>query len=154
MFKEMIAGVLGIIEMFKQMIAGVLSIIVLIVLLLSSFISTFTYPDYHCDVNEVKSVSIVRLDDYVQSEYRYNYTVLAEITDVDTFLDRLNHVKNRGRMGMTSLFEGDVVIRIEYQNGDYDLLQQYAQRFNRNGDNQVGWYEFDEEFEQLLTDYQ
>jgi len=49
---------------------------------------------------------------------------------------------------------GLVVVRIDYSNGDYDLVHQDAQRFHRSGVNQYGFFFFDDEqFNALISDY-
>ena len=110
---------------------------------------------YYCDVDEVESVQIVRLDEYVEGEYRYEYELLSEISDVQTFISRLNKLKHSVNWGdPMPMYTGDVVIKIDYRNGDYDLLRSNAQWFNRSGINNYGYFFFREEpFESLISDY-
>ena len=50
--------------------------------------------------------------------------------------------------------ESYVVVRIEYLNGDFDLIHPDAQCFNKNGTNNYGYFFFDDEqFETLISDY-
>lgn len=110
---------------------------------------------YACEVDSVESVQIVKLDKYVEGEYRYEYTVLSKIADRATFVAKLNHLKHSVNWGEPSQLDiGYVVIRIEYLNDDYDLLYPNAQWFNRSGVNQYGYFFFDEEqFNSLISDY-
>lgn len=110
---------------------------------------------YVCEVDEVKSVQIISLDVYVENEYRYEYTVLCEITDKEVFVEQLNDLKQTVNWGEPKQFnEGYTVIRIEYFNGDYDLIYSNAQWFNRAGTNQNGYFFFDKtQFDEFISDY-
>ena len=110
---------------------------------------------YTCDVNAVESVQIVRLDKYVEGEYTYEYTVLCEITERSRFIEQLNDIKHSVNWGEPSQMDmGCVVIRIDYLNGDYDLLYPNAQCFHRSGVNQYGYFFFDkEQFDEQISDY-
>ena len=110
---------------------------------------------YECPVDEVERVQIVKLDKYVTGEYRYEYIVLSEISDYYDFIERLNNIKCGVNLGEPIvLHEGYIVIKIDYINGDFDLLYDGAQWFNRDGINNTGFYVFDEEqFETLIEDY-
>jgi hypothetical protein len=47
-----------------------------------------------------------------------------------------------------------IVIKIDYSNGDFDLIHPDAQCFNRSGVNQYGYFFFDDEqFNSLISDY-
>ena len=60
---------------------------------------------YVCEIDEVESVEIIRLDEYIEEEYRFEYTVLSQISDYTTFVERLNEVKHSVNWGdpITSL---------------------------------------------------
>lgn len=115
----------------------------------------FSPQKYVCDENEVESVQIVKLDKYVDDELRFEYTVLADIVDQSTFIKRLNDLKHSVNWGdPTVLGEGYIVIKIDYLNGDYDLVNYYAQFFHRKGVNNSGHFFFDkDEFDLLISDY-
>ena len=72
-----------------------------------------------------------------------------------TFVNRLNHIKHSVNWGDPLLLDVQyVVIRIDYLNGDYDLLHPDAQCFNRSGINHSGFFFFDDEqFYALIDDY-
>ena len=115
----------------------------------------FGNRQYVCEVNDVQSIQIVSLDKYIEGEYRYEYTVLCEIDDHAKFVEQLNDLKHSVNWGEPGqLDEGYVVIRIDYLNGDYDLLYPNAQWMNRSGENQYGYFFFDEEqFDALISKY-
>lgn len=110
---------------------------------------------YYCDVDEVESVQIVKLDEYVEGEYRYEYELLSEISDVQTFISRLNKLKHSVNWGEPmTMYTGDVVIKIDYRNGDFDLIHSFSQLFSRSGEINQGYFVFRKEpFESLISDY-
>ena len=129
---------------------------VLLVLLLSScgFYSLIDTRKYTCDVSEVQSVQIVRLED-IEPYYQFDYTVLFEITDYITFVDQLNNIETYVKWGTPHVMNvEDIIIRIEYQNGDYELISRGVQCFCRSGTFTDGHFVFDEsEFEALIEKY-
>lgn len=130
----------------------VLCIVILLTLLCCSC-GLFGDQEYVCKVEDVASVQIIRLDKYVEGEYRYEYTVISQIDDVESFVSQLNDVKHSVNGGdPRQMNEGYVVIRIDYNNGDFDLIHPDAQCFNRSGKNQYGYFFFDEEqFNELIS---
>lgn len=110
---------------------------------------------YDCNLDDVESIQIVRLDEYIQEEYRYEYTILSQISDCKTFVSRLNELEHRVNWGEPSVMEIQyVVIKIDYRNGDFDLIHPSAQLLNRSGVNQAGYFFFDnEQFNLLISDY-
>lgn len=109
---------------------------------------------YVCDAEEVKSVQIVRLED-IEPYYQFDYTVLFEITDYITFVDQLNNIETYVKWGTPHVMNvEDIIIRIEYQNGDYELISRGVQCFCRSGTFTDGHFVFDEsEFEALIEKY-
>lgn len=110
---------------------------------------------YECPVDEVSSVQIIVFDRSATKNYPYGYAVLREIKDYSEFIKRLNDIKTSTVWNDPKpLSDGAIVIKIDYVNGDFDLLDSNAQRFNRNGKNNYGHYVFDEEqFDSLIVDY-
>ena len=110
---------------------------------------------YSCDVNEVETINIVMLNEYVKDDYSYKYTVLSQISDCSTFVDQLSKVDHTVNWGDPRQLQVQcVAIRIDYLNGDFDLIQPDAQIFNRSEVNQYGYYFFDDEqFDKLIADY-
>ena len=110
---------------------------------------------YICNSDEVKLAQIVRLVEYKEDTLSYKYTVLAEISDVATFAEQVNNLEHQVNWGEpTSVQDGFVVIRIEYHNGDYDMIHPYAQFIKRSGVFKSSYFFFDnEEFDSLVSKY-
>lgn len=127
-------------------------LIIAILTLLFCSCGLFGDQRYVCNVEEVDSIQIVRLDKYVEGEYRYEYTVLAEISDLETFVNRLNGIEHSVNWGdPRQLNTQYVVVKIDYRNGDYDLIHQDAQWIAGGS---YGYFFFDDEqFEALISDY-
>ena len=115
----------------------------------------FGPQEYICKVDDVKSVQIVSLGEYVEDEYRYDYTVLYEIEDCVLFVEELNELKHSVNWGDPMVLNvGYTVIRIEYTNGDFDFIHSSAQLFNRSEKNDSGFFFFDkEQFDALISEY-
>ncbi len=62
-----------------------LCILCIILMMLCCSCGMFGRQKYVCEVDNVKSVQIIRLDEYVKGEYRFEYTVLSNISDYKTF---------------------------------------------------------------------
>ena len=127
----------------------------IMLMLLCSACGLFGPQKYVCDVDEVETIQIVKLDDYVEGEYRYEYTILTQITDYKSFVARLNGLKHSVNWGdPQQLYEGYVVIKINYRNGDFDLVHPSAQWFSRSGAIRTGYFFFDEkQFDALISAY-
>ena len=127
----------------------------MILILLCCSCGLFGPQEYVCNVAEVESVQIVKLDRYVEGEYRFDYSVLAQISDCDTFVSRLNQLDHSVNWGDPRPMEVQyIVIKIDYSNGDFDLIHPDAQWFNRSGSNQSGYFFFDDgQFNSLISDY-
>lgn len=132
-----------------------LCILCIIVMFFCSACGFFGEQRYICDVGKVESVRIIRLDKYIEGEYRYEYTVLSQISEYVTFVDQINRMEHSVNWGdPQQMDEQYVVIRIDYNNGDFDLIHPDAQCFNRSGVNQYGYFFFnDEQFDALISNY-
>ena len=110
---------------------------------------------YSCNVDEVDTVQIVQLDKYVEGEYRFEYSVLCEITDKAAFIDRLNDIDYSINWGDPYVIEvGYIVIKVNYLNGDFDLVYSNSQWLHRSGKNNSGYVCFDKgNFDTLLSEY-
>ena len=110
---------------------------------------------YVCDIEKVDSIRIVQLDKYVEGEYRYEYTILSQISDYETFVGHLNELEQSVNWGEPNQMDVRyIVVKIDYSNGDFDLIHSDAQCFNRSGVNQYGYFFFDDEqFNSLISDY-
>lgn len=127
----------------------------IILMLLCRSCGLFGDQRYFCDVEKVDSIQIVQLDQYVEGEYRYEYTILSQITDFETFVLHLNELDHSVNWGDPRQMDVQyIVIKIDYSNGDFDLIHPDAQCFNRSGVNQYGYFFFDDEqFHSLISDY-
>jgi hypothetical protein len=89
-------------------------------------------------------------------KYDFNYTVLCEVVDCVTFVERLISIKQSVNWGDPyTLNTGYIVICIEYENGDYDWVYSNTQSKIRDGKSTGGGYIcFEkEQFTALLNDY-
>jgi len=129
---------------------------IILLLCLASMLSCcscglFGARKYVCEVENVDSIQIVRLDQYIEEELRYEYTVLSQIVDYEAFVCELNEVEHSVNWGDPRQMDiGYVVIKINYINGDFDLLHPDAQCFHRSGKNQYGYFFFDDAAFNLL----
>lgn len=138
----------------KSLIVGMLFIVLI---LLCNGCGLFGSQQYTCLTDNVQSVQIIRLDAFMTEELRYEYTVLCEIEDNKAFLEQVNSLKqsvNWGEPVPLTLYVGEIVVKINYLNGDYDFLHNRAQTFYTDGAIYCGYFFFDkEEFERLISDY-
>ena len=110
---------------------------------------------YVCKVDDVKSVQIVRLGEFLNEDNKFEYTLLAEISNYKGFVEQLNKID-------CSVWWGDpypigtsfVVIKIEYTNGDFDLIDSTTQLFYRSGKYASGYFDFDDgQIKKLINAY-
>ena len=137
----------------KKHLLKIFAMCIITVVVLSS--CYWSYPPYICDVKQVKSVEIVTLHKFIKEEHRYGYTVIEQVSDYSTFVNNLNKVE-QSIIGSPPpvLNENDTVIKIDYLNGDYDLIHQDAQCFCRSGQIEGGHYFFeDDQFNALISGY-
>ncbi len=109
---------------------------------------------YTCEAYNVEAIEIIQLGELNEDKNEYDYTVLREIEDISTFVNRLNELKQRERYWGAAYFLADyVVIKIDYPNGDYDMLHHTAQLFYRDGVYTYEGFIFDmEQFNSLVSD--
>lgn len=136
-----------------RQIGSVFCVLCIILMLLCCSCGFLGDQEYVCEIDKVESVQIVRLEKYVEGEYRYEYTVLSQISNHATFVDQLNDLKHSVNWGEPSQLDvGYVVIKIDYLDGDFDLLYSNAQWFHRSGVNQSGYFFFNkEQFDALIS---
>ncbi|MBQ8235477.1 MAG: hypothetical protein IJZ37_02185 [Clostridia bacterium] len=111
--------------------------------------------EYVCDHDTVESVEIVKIGEYSKEKNRYDYEVLSIVSDHPSFVQRLNNIECSEVFREPTVFEtGEVIIKIEYFDGDYDLLGSNAQLFERSGEKSGGYFSFDQkQFDALISDY-
>lgn len=127
----------------------------IILMVLCSSCGLFGPQRYTCNVDEVESVQIVIFEGYNNIEEKFIYTILSQISDYETFVERLNKVEHSVNWGDPRVIKvQDVVIKIDYRNGDFDLLHADAQLVNRSGESNSGYFFFDDEqFNALVSEY-
>ena len=112
---------------------------------------------YVCDADMVESIQIVELGKWNNEIWDFEHFVLAEVTDISSFAERLNMVKHSVNWGEPIRFqEGNIIIKICYLNGNIDEIYHLAQNFyiSANMRWNDGFFIFDEEqFESLISDY-
>lgn len=115
----------------------------------------FLLPDqhYHCRAEDVQSVQIVRF--WGVSEGEYDYTILCDVEDKDDFIRKLNDISQNINWGDSyGIYPGYIVIRVEYINGDCDLVYSNAQYIEREGKQGGGYACFNkEQFNALIETY-
>lgn len=125
------------------------------VLLMILFVGCGFFGDqqYVCEIEDVVLVQIVRLNDIGEGGYNFNYTVLKEISKREEFVNCLTKMKQRVNWGEPSVLEeGNIVVRVEFSNGDYDLIYHNIQLKHRSGTNHTGYIFFDEkQFKELIS---
>lgn len=136
-------------------IKPILILFVVVFVLLPVSCQLLAGDEYECNVEKIKSVEIVRLGEWPEEGDIYDYTVLATVTDCVDFGNRLNRIKYTVNWGGPSIFIVDeVAIKIEYVDGDYDLINDRAQVFNRSGKIDSGYFFFNEkQFDALMSEY-
>lgn len=111
-----------------------------------------TYTDR---LDEIQKITIVELLEYDSDTYTYSEKQLREVLDVNVFMDEMLALKCDSNWGDPQQLQiGDVVIKLVYDNGDFDLINWRAQIKRRSGTNRYGYMIFDEkEFDLLLSKY-
>ena len=140
--------------------------LILTVIILFSCTACFAFIpiNYSCDIDTVESIQIIELgqrDDSEQWAVQTDedaYTVLVEVEDDIIFAKRLNELIMDplhlilGDPPM--LFKGYIVIRVNYKNGDYDLVKDGLQVLCRSGEYDYQYGQFISwQYEALLSDY-
>ncbi|MBR7116901.1 MAG: hypothetical protein IKC87_04250 [Clostridia bacterium] len=132
-------------------------LLIIIVLSLSSC-AFFAGERYVCEVYEVESVQIVRLDAFNEEDATFEFVELVNVEDPISFVERLNaipnHVNNSIIGSPNFLQLGMLVIKINYRNSDYDLIDILSQHFYRSDECDYGDFVFDyDEFIALVQEY-
>ena len=108
---------------------------------------------YICDITLVESVQIVEI--YNFDVNHHDCTVITTISDYTEFINRLNKLKHSVNWGDPSVMELNIpVVKINYSNGDFDLIHCGSQIFCTSGRYNTGYFFFDQEqFQDLISDY-
>ena len=132
-----------------------ISVLSLMAMLLSCSCGFFSPQKYVCNIDEVETIEIVKLGEFVEAKNDYEYTVISTISDKEKFVERLNNIKHSVNWGDPGVMKkGYIVIKICYKNGDSDLIYRNAQSFVRSDKWQTGFFFFDiDQFNALISDY-
>lgn len=125
----------------------------IVIMLLCCSCGLFSPQRYVCDAQEVSSIQIVRIGEITVGEF--DYTVLSQISDHETFVKCLNEVDHSVNWGDPYPMDvGFIAIRIEYMNGDCDYINSDAQWFVKSESIKTGYFFFDDEqFNSLVSKY-
>ncbi|MBR2615634.1 MAG: hypothetical protein IKC69_03035 [Clostridia bacterium] len=109
-------------------------------------------------LDEIESISIVELGEYREERFAFSEKLLAEIPDPEEFKEKLADLDYKQIHGdPMGLKTGDVVIKIVYDNGDFDLIDRAAQLKYRAGRKKFvnyGYTAFEKEgFKALMGQY-
>lgn len=139
-------------------------LIALILLAVPFFQSCTRETQYHFlnDVGEIYSVEIVRVGDDRQTATPSTpeLDIITSISNIDVFLQDFYDLDCRSRFGdPRSINTGDIAIKFQYKNGDYELIAWHGGQSEYIHSRQAyryycGCFSFDEtQFESLLLKY-
>ncbi|MBQ4594129.1 MAG: hypothetical protein IJA81_05830 [Akkermansia sp.] len=98
------------------------------------------------DVSEISAIEIVQLVGYNLDSYEFIENTLVTIENHETFIDEFSKLKCKTHYSEPhSLEEGEVVIKVTYNNGEYELIHAKAQYRCRVKNRGYGYQIFDEE---------
>jgi len=111
--------------------------------------------DFLYSVDEISAIEIVQVDE--ESQEGFQQTMLAEIEDIETFLLEFNKLDCYSNYtDPIGIENGDIVIKVIYSNGDYEMIGCTGQARCEDGtfDNYVGRRYFEqEEYNNLIDSY-
>lgn len=136
----------------------ILCVLLAVVILSLSSCAFFAGERYVCEVYEVESVQIVRLDAFNEEDATFEFVELVNVEDPISFVERLNAIPNHVNnfiFGSPNFLQlGNLVIKINYRNSDYDVISADAQHFYHSDGCDYGDFAFDcDEFIALVREY-
>ena len=139
-------------------LSKILFVGLIVVFIFSLSACVYAPASYVCDSSKVESVQIVEFGKWDEETQEQEFIVLVNIADVFAFVERLNNLKDNDFFFIFGspdvMYEGDIIIKVNYFNGDYDLLKESRQYFCRSGIYKSGRVTFDrEQFKALIDDY-
>ena len=144
----------------KKIMPALIVITVLVCTLTSCFL--FESFELMYDESEISKIQIVKLLEYDESKGEYNIEIISTVKNNSEFLSEFKSLKSHSFIGdPIGVDEGDVVIKITYKNGEYEMINYSgagAYRIPENGapyfSNHVGFHKFDSsEFDALINKY-
>ena len=105
----------------------VVSILMILICVLSACSGKKAY-EFINDESKISNIEIVRLGEYDQEKGEYQEQLISTVEDRETFLSDFNEVDCYNHWtDPTGVFEDDVVIKIYYENGEYELIHYSGQ---------------------------
>lgn len=110
---------------------------------------------YMNDESTIDSIQIVDLVDFKEENYEFVQEEICEIENIDEFIEEFSEIDCHVHYGdPVQLEAGVIVVKVVYENGDYELIDATAQLKRRQGVNHYGYRSFDrEQFAELLKSY-
>lgn len=122
---------------------------------------TTEYEFMH-DTSEISMIEIVQIKEkqIIHEELEvYNWEVLGGVDDKSAFMKELIEIPCYSYFTHPcEIYTGLMVIRIEYNNGDYELLGDFGERAeysheDKSYKNYCGYFYFDNQFDALISKY-
>lgn len=130
---------------------GAVFVLITVAVLISIFVfsgcKSKEYSYLH-DISEISGISIVvRKNDDSPSDELEGYYLLADIEDTEEFMTAFGEIKfSRYVVGEpATISSGEYAVLIKYGNGDYELINHYAQSIKKDGKNYFGKYNCDKQ---------
>lgn len=155
-----VAFILMILEILKKIIFLVFILMILTGVL--SLCSGKKAYEFMNDESEISTIEIVKLCEYDQEKGEYQEQLISTVEDHEAFLSDFKKVDCYNHwMDPSGVFEDDIVIKIYYENGEYELIHYSGQGEYRHLEDgrsffaeYAGYRYFDEEqFNQLIEEY-
>ena len=124
-----------------------ITVAVLISIFMFSGCKSKEYSYLH-DISEISGISIVvRKNEDSPADELEGYDLLADIADTDGFMTAFGEIKfSRYGVGDPStISSGEYAVLIKYENGDFELINYFAQSIKKDGKNYFGKYNCDKQ---------
>ena len=133
---------------------SVLLIGLMLMITLSACSNKVTQYEFLHSKEEIEKVEIVFVDGYTSGVIS-NYTVKAEINNMDEFMEKFEKILfSKYHIGDPTYISDEYAILLTYDNGDYEFISFYAQQFVKSGEAYFGMvYCDEEEFKTLINTY-
>ena len=144
----------------KKIMPALIVITVLVCTLTSCFL--FESFELMYDESEISKIQIVKLLEYDESKGEYNIEIISTVKNNSEFLSEFKSVESHSFIGdPVGVYEGDVVIKFTYKNGEYEMISDSGRgvyRIPENGEPYfsvyAGFYQFDwSDFHTLINEY-
>ena len=139
----------------------IVSVLIILTCVLSACSGKKAYEFINIE-SEISSIEIIKLCEYDQEKGEYKEQLISTIQDHETFLSDFNDIDCYNHWtDPTGVFEDDIVVKISYKNGEYELIHHSGQGKYRHFEDNPSFLQvyagrryFDEEqFNQLIDKY-